>query len=73
MLFWLCTRAQWMDEWSFEVDSCDAGSSVAEVSSSIDSIRYVYECPCDFAFTVCDRGCEQGCRTAFRVCPADCL
>ena len=73
MLFRLCTRPEWVNEWTFEVDSCDAGSSVAEGSSSIDGIRDVYKRPCDFGFAVCNGGCEEGCRPAFRVCPADCL
>jgi hypothetical protein len=71
MLFRLRTRPEWVNEGTFEVDACDAGSSVAEGLSSIDGIRYVYECPCDFCLTVRDGGCEQGRRPAFRVCPAD--
>jgi hypothetical protein len=60
-----------VDEWTFEVDSRDVGSLWAEGGSGIDGISDVYECPCDFGLTVRDGGCEQGCRTAFRVCPAD--
>ena len=53
------------------MDACDAGSFGAEGRSSIDRIRDVYQCPCDFVFTVRDGGCEQGRRPAFCVGPAD--
>jgi hypothetical protein len=71
MLFWLRTWPERVNEGTLEVDACNAGSSGAEGRSSIDGIRDVYKCPCDFCLTVRDGGCEQGCSPAFRVCPAD--